>query len=61
MTMADVRPNPGSREARDLGCRCPVVENGLGRGAFGGVRGEDGRPVFVVSGNCPMHATKAES
>ena len=24
------RPNPGSPEAKEAGCRCPVIDNGRG-------------------------------
>lgn len=46
-------PNPGSDAALDLGCRCPVMDNAQGRGnpMYGG--------DFVISGDCPLHGTKA--
>jgi len=43
--------NPGSREARDGGCICPVMDNNNGRGYF---QTDDG-PVFVMHSDCPMH------
>ena len=43
-------PPPGSPEAIDLGCKCPVMENHHGKG-YMGVAG-----VFVYSGDCPLHA-----
>lgn len=46
------RPNPGSDEALDLGCRCPVLDNANGRGAWGS-SGEDA--VFWINGDCPLH------
>lgn len=46
------QPNPGSREARDGGCRCPVLDNAHGQGARG-TRGPDA--VFWIRGDCPMH------
>lgn len=42
-------PNPGSREAIDAGCTCPVMDNGYGRGYMG----MDG--VFVYTMECPIH------
>lgn len=38
--------NPGSDEAIDVGCICPVMDNGHGRRT-------DGRFVYVVG--CPVH------
>lgn len=54
MSAADP-PNPGSREALDAGCRCPVLDNGHGRGYMGGVTDEQGRTVFVYAEGCPLH------
>ena len=42
----DAVPTPGSDEALELGCRCPVVDNGHGRR-------QDGR--FTMSLACPLH------
>ena len=47
--MADQVPNPGSDAALDLGCTCPVLDNGHGRRpdpAFGG---------WVINSNCKVH------
>ena len=49
-------PNPGSDEALRLGCRCPVIDNGHGRGYMGGAKDEDGNTVFVYRVGCPVHA-----
>lgn len=46
--MDDV-PNPGSDDALDAGCTCPVLDNGHGRGHHG----IEGR--FVIRGGCPLH------
>lgn len=40
-------PKPGSADAVALGCTCPVLDNGHGKG-----RG-DGN--FWVNGDCPLH------
>ena len=48
-------PSPGSEEARTAGCRCPVMDNGHGRGYMGGMRDESGELVFAISGDCAMH------
>lgn len=48
------KPNPGSREAIDAGCRCPVFDNGCGRGYRGG-------PGFLYSAKCELHKAEFES
>lgn len=42
-------PNPGSQEAVDAGCKCPVMDNWRGDPAMGRIRG------FVVTVGCPVH------
>ncbi len=44
-------PNPGSKEAREQGCLCPVVDNEFGKGYLG--RGD--RFGFIANENCPLH------
>lgn len=44
-------PNPGSDEAVAMGCTCPVLANGRGRGAWN--QGKD--PNFWIDGRCPIH------
>lgn len=46
------KPKPGSSEALDQGCKCPVLDNAHGRGAWGS-EGEDA--VFYQSQDCPLH------
>jgi hypothetical protein len=47
-----MRRPPGSDEALDAGCTCPVLDNGHGAG-----RGGDGaRYGWVISGTCKLHA-----
>ena len=41
-------PNPGSREAIALGCRCPVIDNGHGRNG----------PPFWIRDDCPLHGAR---
>lgn len=55
--MIDI-PNPGSPEAHELGCLCPRMDNANGRGYMGGVVGQDGKTVFVVRMDCPLHGRK---
>ena len=40
--------NPGSDEAIEKGCTCPVLDNAHGNGA----RGD---PNFWISEDCPIH------
>ena len=45
-------PNPGSIEALDMGCMCPVLDNAHGQGA----RGTKGKKaIFWISANCKLH------
>ena len=47
--MSDYEYNPGSDEALDEGCLCPVIDNGHGRERFG-----DGEQ-YVIRLDCPLH------
>jgi len=50
-------PTPGSDAAVAKGCTCARMDNSYGRGAYI----QDGKPVFWISGDCPLHAKpKAE-
>lgn len=43
--------NPGSKEARTAGCKCPVIDNNYGLGfPF------EGRTEFWTSEACELHA-----
>lgn len=46
-------PNPGSRAALALGCRCPVLDNHHGQGMPGG--------RFWISGDCMLHTRRGAS
>lgn len=48
-------PNPGSDAAIAIGCKCPVMDNGRGRG-YMGLAG-----LFVYSGACPVHGKKEQA
>lgn len=48
-------PNPGSPEATEKGCTCPVMDNSRGRGAYGGMKDENGEPLFWITEGCPLH------
>lgn len=39
-------PSPGSEEAVDMGCSCPVMDNRYGRGGLVG---------YWISAECPIH------
>lgn len=45
--MREDKPNPGSPEAKEEGCTCPVLDNGRGKGSYKG--------GFIVRADCPMH------
>ena len=47
-------PNPGSDEALDQGCTCPVLDNGHGRGV-----GDPDSPWFWTARDCPIHGVAA--
>lgn len=55
-----MKPNPGSQEAIDQGCKCPVMDNFYGKGIP--FPEEDGtyRTAFWMSGDCPIHGFKAK-
>jgi len=50
-------PNPGSKEAQDLGCTCPVLDNEYGEGAYIDKTGE---PVFWITSGCPLHGLEVD-
>lgn len=47
----DKPPAPGSDAAIDAGCKCPVMDNGYGKG-FMGIEG-----YYVIAEGCPVHPT----
>jgi hypothetical protein len=52
------QPNPGSPEAIEKGCECPVIDNVHGRGS--GHYADDGSPLFWISGDCKLHGGRDE-
>ena len=50
--LGGIVPNPGTQEAIDAGCICPVMDNHYGRGYMGM---ED---VFIYTAGCPVHTPK---
>jgi hypothetical protein len=52
-------PSPGSEEAIDQGCICPVLDNHYGRGFY--IPGEPNVTYFLYTMGCPLHkATTAD-
>ena len=45
-------PNPGSDEAIECGCTCPVLDNHYGHG----VPNSNGGVDFWYTSDCPVHA-----
>lgn len=45
--------NPGSQEAIDKGCTCPILDNGRGAGVYRDDKTNE--PVFWINGDCPLH------
>jgi hypothetical protein len=57
------KPNPGTKEAIEAGCTCPVLDNNYGRGIP--IKTKDGtiQMGYWMDGACPLHGifeTKAE-
>lgn len=48
-------PNPGTKEAIAADCKCPVIDNCHGAGAY---NDENGKPLFWINGNCPIHGNE---
>jgi hypothetical protein len=49
-------PPPGSPEATEHGCTCPVFDNCKGRGC--GLTDKDGKPLYYINEKCPLHVAK---
>lgn len=45
-------PNPGSDEAVEQGCICPVLDNNHGEGI---PYGKNGEQCFWINYGCPLH------
>lgn len=46
-------PNPGSDEALDMGCTCPVLDNRHGKGSY---KSEG----FIIDMECPIHSSSVQ-
>jgi hypothetical protein len=55
MGLANSAPNPGSDEAIEQGCTCPIIDNGHGRGSY------YGKDTFIVTKGCPLHDDRGET
>jgi len=47
--MLSTECNPGSLEAEQHGCQCPVMDNGHGSGYMGQ------KGIFIMTADCPLH------
>nr|DAE07572.1 MAG TPA: hypothetical protein [Podoviridae sp. ctnCN2] len=48
--MNTITPNPGSDEAIEQGCICPVLDNNHGQGT--------GENYWWITRDCPLHGAK---
>jgi hypothetical protein len=48
------KPSPGSKEAVEQGCTCPVMDNGHGWG----IPDMKGEIMFWINEDCPLHGEK---
>ena len=51
-------PNPGSDEAIEAGCICPILDNEHGWG-YSGIGGGEG--VFCYVAGCPVHGKEDDN
>lgn len=58
MTETSPLPAPGSDEAIEQGCTCPVLANNYGKGVF--LPEEPSEPYYWKSSDCPIHGTGLE-
>ena len=56
LTNKEKQPNPGSPEAVEKGCKCPVMDNHNGAGFHMG----DNGPMFWMVRDCPLHGNGME-
>lgn len=50
-------PNPGSDEAVEKGCLCPVIDNHFGVGNGEVTIDGERKTVFVFNEGCPLHGS----
>ncbi len=51
---------PGSDKALDMGCECPTMDNGHGKGARGTRDEPVKKKVFIVADHCPLHGRNSK-
>jgi hypothetical protein len=51
------QPNPGSPEAIEKGCKCPVMDNHGGKGF---TMGKENGILFWMVTSCPLHGNGME-
>lgn len=51
--MTEKLPNPGSDEAIEQGCKCPVMDNHNGEGI--GYTDGSGTRLYYINEHCPVH------
>lgn len=52
---ADGTPNPGSEEARNKGCLCPVLDNNHGKWPPWAADDEHPEGSWWINAGCPLH------
>ena len=55
-SLKPIEPHPGTNEAIEAGCLCPILDNRHGRGHF---MAPDG--VYGYNEGCPIHWPKPEA
>ena len=53
---SSMTPPPGSPEATEHGCTCPVFDNCKGRGC--GLTDKEGELLYYINEKCPLHVAK---
>ena len=54
-------PNPGSPEAVEQGCTCPVEINCYGFGMCNGALLNGDKPIFTWHEECPVHGVGTDA
>jgi len=61
MITAPPTPAPGSPEALNAGCVCPVMDNSFGRGAYLGQVAGKRCTLYITNAGCPLHGSPAHT
>lgn len=54
-------PNPGTPEAVEQGCTCPVLDNNHGSGIVFTYKDGTTRTAYWINGECKLHNGKTDS